>query len=80
MLEQSLPKISCQNEPSNNPSLQMQGHNNRNRIASQKIGGNSCLVAFPRYNRGCNPQSIQPVPMTHDNDNDDDSDIVIVKR
>jgi hypothetical protein len=36
MLEQSLPKISCQNKPSNNPSPQMQGHDNRNKITSQE--------------------------------------------
>ena len=47
MLEQSLPKISCQNEPNNNPSPQMQGHNT-NKIASQKTGGNGSLVVFSK--------------------------------
>jgi hypothetical protein len=78
MLEQSLPKILCQNEPNNNnPSPQMQGHNNRIKTASQETGGNSSPVAFPSHNSDSDPQSIQPVPINHgdkDDDKDDDND------
>jgi hypothetical protein len=77
MLEQSLPKISCQNEPNNNPSPQMQGHNT-NKIASQKTGGNGSLVVFPSHDKDSDPQSPQPVPKNYD-DNGDDG-IVIVKK
>jgi hypothetical protein len=77
MLEQSLPKIPCQNESNNNPSPQIQGHNNTNKIASQKTGANSPLVAFPGHNRDSDPQSFQPVPKNYDDKGDDYSGTVI---
>jgi hypothetical protein len=80
MLEQSLPKIPCQNESNNNPSPQIQGHNNTNKIASQKTGANSPLVAFPGHNRDSDPQSFQPVPKNYDDKGDDYSGIVTVKK
>jgi hypothetical protein len=74
MLEQSSPKISCQNEPKNNPSSQIQGQKalltyltyTRHEIASQNTGANSPLVAFPSHNRDTHPQFTQPVPQKHD--------------
>jgi hypothetical protein len=85
MLEQSFPKILCKNGRNNNPSPQMQGHNNRNETASQNTGGNGSLVAFPSHNKDGDPQSIQPVPINNNDDNDSDNDdkcyaIKIVKK
>jgi hypothetical protein len=77
MLEQSLTKISCQNEPKNNPSSQIQGQNalltyltyltyTRHKIASQNTGANGPLVASPSHNRDTHPQSIQSMSRNHD--------------
>jgi hypothetical protein len=87
MLEQSLTKIPCQNEPKNNPSPQIQGQNalltylmhTRHKIASQNTWANSPLVASTSHNRDTHPQFTQPVPRNHD-DNDDHSGIVVVKK
>jgi hypothetical protein len=74
MLEQSLTRISCQNEPKNNPSSQIHGQKalrtyltyTRPKIASQNTGSNSPLIAFPSYNRDTHPQSIQSMSWNHD--------------
>jgi hypothetical protein len=88
VLEQSLPKISCQNQqPKNNPSPQMQGQKalltyltyTRHKIASQNTGANSPLVALPSRNRDTDPRSIQPMPMNYGDDGDGYSGSRIVK-
>ena len=88
-LEQSLPKISCQNVPKNNPSSQIQGlctlliylTYTTHKGASQNTGRNSPSVAFPRLNRDTHPQFTAPMNHTSDNDDDDDrSGIYVVKR
>jgi hypothetical protein len=77
MSEQSLPKISCQNESRNNPAPQIQGQNalltyltyltyTRHKIASQNTVVNSPLVAFPSHNRDTHPQSIQSMARNYD--------------